>query len=157
MFFVFILMLPFLEVYVFFKLATEYGWLNMFLFLFGSAIFGLYTIKRASFFIQPSSLNQPNQIGKQALTMLAGILFLIPGFVTDFFAVLLLFPPTQMLIGLLIQNKILKVFKNGSVKVFQFGANRFEQNNQNSVIQDNLIQDDIIDVTPVSSKKDFEK
>jgi UPF0716 protein FxsA len=160
MVFIFILLLPFLEVYVFFRLAEEYGWLTMFLVLFGSALFGLFTIKRASL-LQTLSSRQPAQMGKQALTLFAGILFLIPGIITDIFGFLLLFPPTRMLIGLWVQTKLLNGFKNGSVKVFQFGMDRFGQNQQNENFRETqsfqLDQDNVIDVTPIAPKRNDEK
>ncbi len=65
-----------------------------------------------------------------ALILAGGILLLIPGFITDAFGLLLLFPLTRTLIKLILKHKINTMIKEGQVVTFNSSWARPSQHSQ---------------------------
>ena len=98
-----LLMLPFVEIAVFVAVALKLGVLaalalTILTSLAGMAIVrnaGRGEIARVRDAVGDRTIRRLELNGTGVLTVLGGFLLLIPGFVTDVFGVLLLFPPTQ--------------------------------------------------------------
>lgn len=108
-----ILLFPILEVYVFVQVSN---WLNFWWALLGiflGFVVGLNYLR----FIGGHSVRQtmmsiaqgqavPGQMGSIIFGMIAAILFMVPGFVSDLIAVLLILPPSRYLLGLFLKKRL---------------------------------------------------
>ena len=117
-----IILIPILEIYLFIKLGSQIGALYTILLVFITAIIGIYYAKYEgintlrSGFVQMIKNEVPAyEIISGAAIAFGAILLMIPGFATDFFGFLLIFPITRKII-----------FGNLSKK---FKKNRMEKNN----------------------------
>jgi len=98
--FIFIfIFLPIVEIYFFVKIGTEIGAISTIIFTLITAMLGILTIKYQgiSSFIQArqsifSNEEPAIEILSNFALLICGLLLLIPGFVTDFFGMLLIFP-----------------------------------------------------------------
>lgn len=98
--FIFIfIFLPIVEIYFFVKIGTEIGAISTIIFTLITAMLGIFTIKYQgiSSFIQArqsifSNEEPAIEILSNFALLICGLLLLIPGFVTDFFGILLIFP-----------------------------------------------------------------
>tara|TARA_B100000614_G_scaffold54037_1_gene46689 strand:+ start:31 stop:444 length:414 start_codon:yes stop_codon:yes gene_type:complete len=98
--FIFIfIFLPIIEIYFFVKIGTEIGAISTIIFTLITAMLGIFTIKYQgiSSFIQArqsifSNEEPAIEILSNFALLICGLLLLIPGFVTDFFGMLLIFP-----------------------------------------------------------------
>tara|TARA_B100000683_G_C12456468_1_gene542294 strand:+ start:462 stop:875 length:414 start_codon:yes stop_codon:yes gene_type:complete len=98
--FIFIfIFLPIVEIYFFVKIGTEIGAISTIIFTLITAMLGILTIKYQgiSSFIQArqsifSNEEPAIEILSNFALLICGLLLLIPGFVTDFFGILLIFP-----------------------------------------------------------------
>lgn len=71
-----------------------------------------------------SSLPKPN-----VLVFLAGVLFLIPGYVSDLAALFLLFPPTAWVVQRIFKNRLKKFAEKGGVRFYgTFGGQAASRN-----------------------------
>ena len=107
MIFLLFLALPFVEVGIALVLVREFGFANTFFAWLVSSVLGIGLIRTSSLRLtigvaQALRQGQPPGIAALdgALIGLAGVLLLIPGFLSDFFAVLLLIPPFRKLCAL---------------------------------------------------------
>ena len=110
-----IILIPILEIYLFIKIGSQIGAFNTILLIFITAIIGVYyakyeglnTIK--SGFVQMIKNQLPAyEIISGAAIAFAAVLLIIPGFATDFFGFLLIFPITRKLIFGRLSNKFQK-------------------------------------------------
>ena len=107
-----IIFLPIIEIYLFVKIGTEIGPTSTIIFTLLTAILGVATIRYqglASFVQARQSMLNANHLGIEILSNLmlfiSGIFLLIPGFFTDFIGILILLPPTRIiLVNLLIKK-----------------------------------------------------
>ena len=98
--FIFIfIFLPIVEIYFFVKIGTEIGAVSTIIFTLITAMLGIFTIKYQgiSSFIQArqsifSNEEPAIEILSNFALLICGLLLLMPGFVTDFFGMLLIFP-----------------------------------------------------------------
>ena len=98
--FIFIfIFLPIVEIYFFVKIGTEIGAISTIIFTLITAMLGILTIKYQgiSSFIQArqsifSNEEPAIEILSNFALLICGLLLLIPGFVTDFLGMLLIFP-----------------------------------------------------------------
>jgi len=98
--FIFIfIFLPIVEIYFFVKIGTEIGAISTIIFTLITAMLGIFTIKYQgiSSFIQArqsifSNEEPAIEILSNFALLICGLLLLIPGFVTDFLGILLIFP-----------------------------------------------------------------
>tara|TARA_B100001121_G_scaffold19710_1_gene15530 strand:- start:8 stop:430 length:423 start_codon:yes stop_codon:yes gene_type:complete len=100
-----LIVIPAIEIYLFIKIGASIGAFNTVLLIFFTAIIGVY-------YARAEGLNTLNQgirkmIKEQlpiyellsgALIAVGAIFLIIPGFATDLFGVLIIFPPTRKLI-----------------------------------------------------------
>jgi UPF0716 protein FxsA len=101
----FLLILPLLEVIVFALVATSIGFWNAVLLAIMTSVAGGLLLRAAG---QPRMRQFQNSLAGGAeissgatglFTVLAGFLLLLPGFLTDFLAILLLIPAVRQLFG----------------------------------------------------------
>ena len=117
-----IILIPILEIYLFIKLGSQIGALYTIFLVFITAIIGIYYAKYEGINTLRSGFTQIIKNEMPAYEIISGaaiafgaILLIIPGFATDFFGFLLIFPITRKII-----------FGNLSKK---FKKNRMEKNN----------------------------
>lgn len=97
--------LPAAEIWLLGKVGSILGFWNTFFLLIFSAVFGVYLAKiqgRAVLTKVQQCLTEGRVPGREMLDglliFIGGVLFVIPGFITDGIALLLIFPPTRWLI-----------------------------------------------------------
>ena len=100
-----IILIPVIEIYLFIKIGSQIGALTTILLIFTTAIVGIYYAKYEglntlkSGFIQLSKRETPTyEIISGAAIAIAALLLIIPGFATDIFGFLIIFPITRKLI-----------------------------------------------------------
>ena len=118
-----IILIPVIEIYLFIKIGSEIGAITTILLIFITAIIGVYYAKYEglntlrSGFIQLSKNQTPAyEVISGAAIAIAAVLLIIPGFATDIFGFLLIFPLSRKFIFSKFQNKINK--KENSKKDF---------------------------------------
>ena len=100
-----IIIIPVIEIYLLIKIGSEIGAISTILLIFTTAIVGVYYAKYEglntlkSGFIQLKKNEAPTfEMLSGAAIAFAAILLIIPGFVTDIFGFLLIFPPSRKVI-----------------------------------------------------------
>ena len=100
-----IILIPVIEIYLLIKIGSEIGAIYTILLIFTTAIVGVYYAKYEGLNTLKSGFIQLRKNETPAFEMISGaaiafaaILLIIPGFVTDIFGFLLIFPPTRKLI-----------------------------------------------------------
>ena len=100
-----IILIPIIEIYLFIKIGSQIGAITTILLIISTAIIGVYYAKYEglntirSGFLQIMRKEVPAyEIISGAAIAFAAILLIIPGFATDFFGFLLIFPITRKLI-----------------------------------------------------------
>ena len=124
-----IILVPILEIYLFIKIGAQIGAFNTILLIFITAVIGIYYAKYEGLNTIKSGFTQivKNQIPAYeiisgAAIAFAAILLILPGFATDLFGFLLVFPLTRKLIFGTLSNK----FKKNEVKKRNFIDGEFE-------------------------------
>ena len=110
-----IILVPVLEIYLFIKIGSQIGAFKTILLIFLTAIVGVYYAKYEglnairSGFIQVVKNQTPvYELISGAAIAFAAILLILPGFATDFFGFLIIFPVTRKLIFRNLSNKYQK-------------------------------------------------
>ena len=105
-----IILVPIIEIYLLIKIGSQIGAITTILLIFTTAIVGVYYAKYEglntlkSGFLQLSKNETPAyEVISGAAIAFAALLLIIPGFLTDIFGFLLIFP--------LVENLFLKNFK----------------------------------------------
>ena len=100
-----IIIIPVIEIYLLIKVGSEIGAIYTILLIFTTAIVGVYYAKYEglntlkSGFIQLRKNEAPRfEMLSGAAIAFAAILLITPGFLTDFFGFLLIFPPSRKFI-----------------------------------------------------------
>ena len=100
-----IIIIPVIEIYLLIKIGSEIGAISTILLIFTTAIVGVYYAKYEglntlkSGFIQLRKNEAPTfEMLSGAAIAFAAILLITPGFLTDFFGFLLIFPPSRKFI-----------------------------------------------------------
>ena len=124
-----IILLPIVEIYLFIKIGAQIGAITTILLIFITAILGVYYARYEglntlrSGFTQLSRQETPAyEIISGAAIALAALLLIIPGFATDIFGFLLIFPLTRKFI----LNKFSKKFSPKKNKKNNFIDGEFE-------------------------------
>jgi UPF0716 protein FxsA len=162
----FILLLPFIEVYGIYQVGLQIGALNTLGFLILNSFLGLSIIKSQGLALVRQSQESfaRGDIPKGAsfirlLTIFAGFLFLIPGFFTDIIGFLCLLPGSRHLIAFIAQKWIKRQIEKGRVRFFGGGAapGGFSTFGQDPFTHSNNHERDVspqvIDVTPIKVTK----
>ena len=110
-----IILIPVLEIYLFIKIGSQIGALNTIFLIFTTAIIGLYYARYEGLNTIRSGFSQlvknevpAYEIVSSAAIAFGAILLIIPGFATDLFGFLLIFPLSRKLIFGNLYNKIKK-------------------------------------------------
>ena len=97
-----IILVPIIEIYLLIKIGSQIGALTTILLIFTTAVVGIYYAKYEglntlkSGFIQLSKNEAPTyEMISGAVIAFAALLFIIPGFFTDVWGFLLIFPVNQ--------------------------------------------------------------
>jgi UPF0716 protein FxsA len=97
-----IILIPAIEIFLFIKIGSQIGAITTIMLIFGTAIVGIYYAKYEglnilkSGFAQISKNKEPKyEIISGAAIACAALLLIIPGFATDIFGFLILFPITR--------------------------------------------------------------
>ena len=124
-----IILIPIVEIYLFIKIGSQIGAITTILCIFITAIVGVYYAKYEglntlkSGFLQLSKNEAPAyEIISGAAIAFAALLLIIPGFATDIFGFLIIFPITRKFFI----NKFAYKFKNKEKKNNNFIDGDFE-------------------------------
>ena len=127
--FLLIILIPIIEIYLFIKIGAQIGAITTILLIFVTAIIGIYYAKYEglntlkSGFIQLSRNQSPTyEMISGAVIAFAALLLIIPGFATDLFGFLLIFPLSRKII----LNKFSTKFKKRETKNENFIDGDFE-------------------------------
>tara|TARA_Y100000591_G_scaffold100651_1_gene85502 strand:- start:1195 stop:1620 length:426 start_codon:yes stop_codon:yes gene_type:complete len=100
-----IILIPVVEIYLLIKIGSSIGAISTILLILTTAIMGIYYAKYEGLNTLKSGFNQLRNNEPPTFEMLSGAaialaaaLLIIPGFVTDIFGFLLIFPPSRRLI-----------------------------------------------------------
>ena len=109
----FIVFIPVIEIYLFIKIGSQIGALTTIFLIFMTAIIGVYYAKYEGLNTLKSGFIQLNKKQTPAYEVLSGafialgaILLIIPGFATDLFGFLIIFPISRKIILKKFSNKI---------------------------------------------------
>ena len=118
--FLLIILIPAIEIFLFIKIGSQIGAITTLLLIFTTAIVGVYYAKYEglntlkSGFAQISKNKAPTrEMISGAAIAIAALLLIIPGFATDIFGFLILFPFTRNFL----LKRFLNKFKNKHEKV----------------------------------------
>ena len=124
-----IILVPIVEIYLLIKIGSQIGAISTILLIFTTAIIGVYYAKYEglntlkSGFAQLSKNETPAyEVISGAAIAFAALLLIIPGFVTDVFGFLLIFPVSRRFIF----NKISKKFRKKKSEKNNFIDGDFE-------------------------------
>ena len=125
----FLILIPAVEIYLFIKIGSQIGAITTILLIFATAIIGVYYAKYEGLntlkagFLQLSKNEAPAyEIISGAAIAFAALLLIIPGFATDIFGFLIIFPITRKFFI----NKFASKFKNKENKNSNFIDGDFE-------------------------------
>ena len=127
--FLLLILIPAIEIYLFIQIGSQIGALTTIFLIFFTAVIGIYYAKYEglntlkSGFIQLSKNISPTyEMISGAAIAIAALLLIIPGFATDLFGFLLIFPLSRKLI----LNKFSTKFKKKDTKKENFIDGEFE-------------------------------
>ena len=114
-----IILIPIIEIYLFIKIGAQIGALITILLIFFTAIVGVFYARYEGFNTLRSAINQllKNEVPfyeiiSGAALAVAAFLLILPGFLTDFVGLLIIFPPTRKLFFKKFTTKYSKKKKN---------------------------------------------
>ena len=100
-----IIFIPIIEIYLFIKIGAQIGALSTILLIFSTAVLGVYYAKYEGLNTLRAGFTQLNRNETPAYEVISGaaiafaaLLLIIPGFATDIFGFLLIFPISRKLI-----------------------------------------------------------
>jgi UPF0716 protein FxsA len=171
-----IFLLPVAEIWLLIEVASRYGVINTIFALVAFGVLGaglaraqgLYILRNLQGTVSRGEV-PTQQILQSVLVFIGGVLFIIPGFITDAVALLMVLPGSRHLLAYLLKKKIAKNIQSGRFQVFTassgFGAGfgtgfgqsgPFGNSSQGPVrdvtplrIGDSDAADAVIDVTPI--------
>ncbi len=124
-----IIIVPIIEIYLFIKIGSEIGAFTTIFLIFATAVIGVYYAKYEgintlrSGFQQISNNQTPAyEVISGAAIAFAALLLIIPGFATDFFGFILIFPITRKFFF----NNLSKKFENNKKSKKNFIEGEFE-------------------------------
>ena len=107
-----IILIPAIEIYFFIKIGALIGAFNTIILIFLTAFVGIYYARLEGLNTLNSGLRKLVKNDIPAYELISGafiaigaIFLILPGFATDFFGFLIIFPPTRKLIFKLFSNK----------------------------------------------------
>ena len=125
----FVILIPVIEIYLFIKIGSQIGALTTILFIFMTAIIGVYYAKYEGLNTLKAGINQLSKNETPAYEVISGaaiafaaLLLILPGFATDCLGFLLIFPISRKFIF----NKLSKKFSKYNKKKNNFIDGEFE-------------------------------
>lgn len=113
------------EIYVFSQIWSTFGFINMCFALLLSGFLGMGLVRTQSKVIVQSlqetfakSKMPSDQVLHRLLILIAGLLFVVPGFLSDVLAFLLIIPGTRHLAVYFFKKRFKESVKNGQFRVF---------------------------------------
>ena len=101
-FLIFLILIPVIEIYLFIKIGSQIGAITTILLIFTTAIIGVYYAKHEGLNTLKSGFTQLNknktptyEVISGAAIAFAALLLIIPGFATDIFGFLIIFPASR--------------------------------------------------------------
>ena len=144
------LLLPIVDILSLYILSDQWGGWNVFFYVVAAGFVGYWLITNQGWLTVARLQNAavkgraPEQaLIKSVLHIGAGILFIFPGIVSDFFAVCLLLPGVNIIFAKWLQLQLLKAAQSG--RAFFFTNMNVEQWNNDSYSANN-----VRDVTPIN-------
>jgi UPF0716 protein FxsA len=114
-FLIFLILIPVIEIYLFIKIGSQIGAITTILLIFTTAIIGVYYAKHEGLNTLKSGFTQLNknktptyEVISGAAIAFAALLLIIPGFATDIFGILIIFPASRKYIIKKFVNKFQK-------------------------------------------------
>lgn len=124
--FLMLLLFPVAEILVFIKVADEIGAFNTFLACVGMAVLGVLVVRtqglRGIVSAGTGGAKSIRDMLNSVLILIAGLLFILPGFISDAFGLLLLLPRIRGLLSRHAENQA------SFASAASFGAGRFGMN-----------------------------
>jgi UPF0716 protein FxsA len=124
-----IILIPVIEIYLFIKIGSQIGAIVTILLIFFTAIVGVYYAKyeglntlKSGFLQIRKNISPTYEMISGAAIAFAALLLIIPGFATDLFGFLIIFPITRNLF----LKKFFSKFKNDEFKKNNFIEGDFE-------------------------------
>ena len=112
MFILFFILLPIIELYLFIEIGGQIGTLTTIIWVFASILigWGLLKIYNLTVFLSYQRLVTGNLGGMQddLFLVLAGVLLIVPGFLTDFTGILCLLPAFRNILSVVVLRKLFK-------------------------------------------------
>ena len=125
-----LILIPIVEIYLFIKVGSQIGAFKTIILIFTTAIIGVYYAKHEGLVTVKSAISQVIKNDNPAYEIISGaaiafaaLLLIIPGFATDLFGFLLIFPWTRKL---LLRKFSLKVNNKKEFKKNDFIEGEFE-------------------------------
>jgi UPF0716 protein FxsA len=122
------ILFPIAEIWTLMAVGSRWGYANVFFAFALSAVIGLGLAKaQGQFLLRKLQANlargemPPDAMMHSLLKFLSAVLFIVPGFLSDILAVLLLFPGSRHLFAWWIRKKMATGIGNGSFRVVGFG------------------------------------
>ena len=129
-----IILIPIIEIYLLIKIGSQIGAITTILLIFTTAIVGIYYAKYEGLNTLKSGFNQLRHNQTPTYEMLSGaaiafaaILLIIPGFTTDLFGFLLIFPLSRKYVF----NILFKKFNTVNKKKGNFIEGEYEDIDEN--------------------------
>ena len=126
---IFLILIPVIEIYLFIKIGSQIGAITTILLIFTTAIIGVYYAKYEGLNTLKSGFTQLSKNKNPTYEMISGaaiafaaLLLIIPGFGTDFFGFLIIFPISRKFFI----NKFASKFKRREEKKNNFIDGDFE-------------------------------
>lgn len=120
--------LPAAEIWGLFYFGSKLGFVNTLFYLLAAAVLGFGLIRAQGLYLLgnfQATLAKgqipANQIFSSLLVFIAGALLVVPGFLSDVVALLLLLPGSRHLIALSVRKKLEKKMREGSFRMASFG------------------------------------
>ena len=124
-----IILIPIIEIYLFIKIGSQIGAITTILLIFTTAVVGIYYAKYEGLNTLKAGFSQLRKNEAPTYEMVSGaaiafaaLLLIIPGFATDIFGFLLIFPITRKIFF----SKYAKKFKNKKTEKNNFIDGDFE-------------------------------
>lgn len=142
-----LLLVPVAEIYVLIQVGARIGFVNTIFALLVFGVLGAGLAKAQGRYLLRSlreSLNRGElptfRVLQGVLVFVGGVLFLIPGFLTDLIGAFFVLPGPRHLIAAMIQRKLARQISSGRFKVYASGPS------------DRDVTPKVIDITPISSR-----
>ena len=163
-----------LEIYVLSAVWNAYGFINTLFALFLSAIFGAGLAKNQGRYLisrlqEATSLGQmpPDEALHGMLVFIGGLLFIVPGFISDFAGLLMVLPGTRHVLVRYVKWRFANKLQQGSFRIFSFRSgmswgstgNRHPTQHSSVESEDGFrdVSPRVIDVVPISSESHEKK